>query len=143
MAQTTIAPYTTQRTDAGGDRHPMEIWISHVLRGGVLLSATIILFGLALYLVRGPDAGEPQRLADVLGNGGQTTAISPGSIWTGVAHGRATGIIELGVLLLILTPMTRVAMTVLLFLVQRDTVYVAITLTVLVILMVGLVGIGS
>jgi uncharacterized membrane protein len=121
----------------------MEIWISHVLRGGVLLSGAVILIGLTLYFVGGPQVGEPERLADVIGTGGQTTSITPGSIWAGVMHGEATAIIEFGVLLLILTPMTRVAMTVLLFLVQRDTIYVAITLTVLVILTIGLIGIGS
>ena len=50
------------------------------------------------------------------------------------------GLIQFGLLLLILTPISRVAFTVLVFLVQRDYAFVAITLTVLGLLLFSLLG---
>ncbi len=132
---------TTQVTSTG---HPMEIYISHVLRIGVLISATIIVTGLVLYLVNLSHAnGSPTPLNDMLNNGGHSQPVSPSTIWHGIGAGDPIAIIQLGVLALILTPTTRVAMTAGLFLAQRDKIFVTITTVVFVILVLGLIGVGS
>jgi uncharacterized membrane protein len=123
--------------------HPMEIWISYVLRVGVLTAAAIVFVGLVLFLVRGTGASGPQSLDDILGNGGHTVAVTPGEIFHNVMHGDAIAIIQLGVLVLILTPTMRVAMTTFLFLAQRDWIFVAITCVVFIVLIIGLIGIGA
>ncbi|MBX6342071.1 MAG: DUF1634 domain-containing protein, partial [Thermomicrobiaceae bacterium] len=61
----------------------------------------------------------------------------------GVLARRPLAVIQLGVLALILTPLARVALTAVLFVVERDWVFVAITATVLVILALGLLGTGA
>ncbi len=53
-------------------------------------------------------------------------------------HPRA--VMQLGVLLLILTPVVRVAFTVLVFLAQRDVKFVAVTVFVLAVLLLSLLG---
>jgi uncharacterized membrane protein len=53
---------------------------------------------------------------------------------------RGRGIIQLGLLLLIATPIARVALSVVAFAIQRDRLYVVATLIVLAVLMYSLTG---
>ena len=118
--------------------HPMEIWISHVLRFGVILAAAVILLGLVVFVVTTPSSG-PTSLHQLLHSG--EAPVSPHGIIRGVANGNATSLIQLGVLALILTPVTRVAMSIALFSAQRDGVFVLITSVVLAVLVAGLTGV--
>lgn len=139
MATSPVTRPTERASEgSGGQRGSMEIWISYVLRIGVLLAGAIILLGLALFVLTGPSADAPRSLHQVLAGGG--LVVTPRVIANGVAHADPIAIIQLGVLVLILTPMLRVAMTMLLFFGQRDWIFAAITLTVLAILLFGLVG---
>ncbi len=117
--------------------HSMDLWISYVLRGGVLIAAAIILVGLALFLAHGPGGSVAPWLR------ARPIATSPALIARGVLARRPLAVIQLGVLALILTPLARVALTAVLFVVERDWVFVAITATVLVILALGLLGTGA
>lgn len=123
--------------------HPMEIWISYVLRAGVLLAAAVIAAGLLLFLIQGPGAGDPTSLHDLQARAGRAIAVSLGSILDSATRGHASGIIQIGLLLLILTPIARVGMTVVLFVAQRDRIFTAVTLIVLAILVLGLIGVGA
>lgn len=130
-----------EHAEPGG--HPMELWISYVLRAGVLTSGLIILIGVILFLVLGPPDAGPHRLHDITGNGGHSISVSPGGIAHGIATGSPIAVIQLGVLVLILTPLMRVGMTVFLFFAQRDRIFVAITSIVFIVLVLGLIGVGS
>lgn len=55
-----------------------------------------------------------------------------------IAHGDPAAIIQLGILLLIATPVARVAFAAVAFTLQRDRLYLGISLFVLAILLVGL-----
>ena len=128
----------------------MERLISAVLRGGVLLSAAVILFGvllLALTRETGYALLLPHHLSDILafhpatGPGYFPTA--PATVLRGALAGKPYAIIGLGMLLLIATPVVRVALSVVFFLVERDWLYVGITVFVLTVLLLSLVaGIG-
>jgi len=118
--------------------HPMEMWISHVLRFGVILAAAIILLGLVIFVVMRPSSG-PTSLHQLLHSG--EVSVTPHGILRGVANGNATSLIQLGVLALILTPVMRVAMSIVLFSAQRDGVFVLITSIVLAVLVAGLTGV--
>jgi uncharacterized membrane protein len=108
----------------------IEIIIGTLLRTGVILAAAVVLFGGIVYLVRhGHEAphyatftGEPQSLK------------SPADIMHGVMQFKAQAIIQLGLLLLIATPVARVAFSAVAFAIEHDRMYVVITLIVLVIL---------
>ena len=127
----------------GPGGHPLEIWISYVLRIGVLTAGAVILFGLVLYLIEGPGSGRPTTLDQLTADGGQPIEVSWQSIVDGLKSLEPGAIILLGLLLLILTPLTRVAMTLILFILQQDWIFVAITGAVLGILFIGLIGVGS
>lgn len=123
--------------------HPMDLWISAVLRYGVLTAGVIILIGLVLYIIQGTGAGGPASLHELTAGGGHSISVTPADIVRGVAHGHAIAVIQLGVLALILTPITRVAMTMVLFLATGDRIFTLITAAVLLILIFGLIGIAG
>ena len=117
----------------------VEIVISWVLRVGVVTSLAVVVAGLILVFVHHPDflssAGELPKLT-------QPGAIFPhtlSEVFQGVAHTRGEAVVAIGLLLLILTPVTRVAVSILAFLYQRDRLYTFITLTVLIILLMSFV----
>lgn len=123
--------------------HPVEIWISYVLRGGTTLAGAIIILGVILFLVHGPGPNEPSTFHDLTEGGGHSIATSWWAVVRGTVHGQALDIIRLGLLVLILTPTTRVAMTVGLFIAERDRAFIVATVIVLIVLIIGLIGVGS
>jgi len=125
-------------SEPGRRGHPMEMWISHVLRFGVILAAAIILVGLVVFVAMRPSSG-PTSLHQLLHT--SSASVSAHGIVRGVARGDATSLMQLGVLALILTPVMRVAMSIVLFSAERDGVFVLITSVVLAVLIAGLIGI--
>ena len=114
----------------------VEQIIGTLLRVGVTLAAAVVTAGGALYLWQHgqerPDYATFHGIPDELKH--------PGSIWHGVMAGSAPALIQLGLLLLIATPVARVAFSVFAFERQRDWTYVGITLVVLAILVYSLAG---
>jgi len=115
-----------------------ELIVSAVLRSGVLISAAVILMGLVLFVVHGAGGGE---------GGIAATLAFPRSIaqvWAGLRSLDPISVITLGLLLVILTPVSRVAVSIFAFAMERDWRYVAITALVLTVLvasfLVGEVG---
>ena len=114
----------------------IEEVVGNLLRTGVMLSAVVVLFGGIIYLARhgtepadyGVFHGEPEELRTV--GGIVRYAFS--------FHGR--GIIQLGLLLLIATPVARVAFAVWGFAAERDRLYVFFTVVMLLILLGSLLG---
>lgn len=113
----------------------VEQLMGNLLRAGVLLAAAIVLIAGVLYLVRHPGQepdhhlfhGEPKALTSV------------GSVIALALTGNARGLIQLGLLVLIATPIARVLFSVYAFARQRDYLYVGITLVVLTLLVYSLV----
>ena len=113
--------------------------IGNLLRIGVVVSSLIVLIGGGLYLIRHGNElpnyhifyGEPSELRNVFG------IIKIASSYSG------RGIIQFGLLLLIATPVMRVAFTVISFVIQRDLVYVTVTFIVLAVLIFSLAGGGQ
>ena len=116
----------------------MELILGNLLRSGVLLSAAVVLWGGCIYLSR--HAHEPANYRVFLGEPSEFRTI-PGVIRS-VMNGRGRGLIQVGLLLLIATPIARVAFSVAGFAIERDRMYVAFTLIVLAILLYSLVGSG-
>ena len=135
-----MAPQRQQETPAepGPGGHPMEIWISHVLRFGVVAAAVVILLGLLVYVAVGPPSGGPTSVHQILHS--SETSVRPGGVFHGAIGGDSIALIQVGVLALILTPITRVAMSIVLFSSERDGVFVLITSVVLAVLVLGLIG---
>jgi uncharacterized membrane protein len=128
----------------------MELLISYVLRAGVLLSAAVILLGVVRLAVT-QDTGYapilPHHLPAILAfhpsAGPGYFPTSPAAVGRAALVGKPYAIIGLGMLLLIATPVVRVALSVIFFLVQQDWLYVGITVFVLAVLLVSMVvGVG-
>ncbi|MGD0214518.1 MAG: DUF1634 domain-containing protein [Terriglobales bacterium] len=120
------------------DDHRIELILGNLLRTGVLLSAAVVLAGACIYLVR--HATEPANYRIFRGEPSDYRTI-PGVIHS-VMNGRGRGLIQLGLLLLIATPIARVAFSIVGFAIERDRLYVVFTLIVLAILLFSLLGSG-
>jgi uncharacterized membrane protein len=114
----------------------VEDIIGNLLRFGVGISAAIVLLGATVYLFRhGLEhadyrvfQGEPADLRTLSG------------IVRAAFAFRGRGIIQLGLVLLIATPVARVAFAVLAFAIEQDRMYVIFTLIVLIVLLLSLSG---
>ena len=114
--------------------------LGNLLRAGVLISAVVVLCGAAIYLSR--HAHETANYRAFRGEPAEYRTIS-GVIQSVVRdHGRGRGLIQLGLLLLIATPIVRVALSIVGFAIERDHLYVGFTVVVLVILLYSLLGSG-
>jgi uncharacterized membrane protein len=110
--------------------------VGTLLRVGVLLAALVVLAGAVLYLMRhGGDVpdyrvfrGEPLDLRGY------------GAIVRDAFSGSGRGMVQLGLLILVATPVARVAFTAVAFAVERDRTYVLIALLVLALLLKSLAG---
>lgn len=114
----------------------IERLISYLLKYGVLLASVVVLTGGILYLVI--YGTEPANYRFFQGEPSQLC--SPIGIVTAALSGNPLGIIQLGLLILIATPVTRVALSVLIFLWQRDWLYAIVTLFVLSELIYSFIG---
>ncbi|BAS26554.1 membrane protein [Limnochorda pilosa] len=101
------------------DLAAMETWISRLLQLGVLASAAVIALGVILWAATGETGYAPG-----------TYPLGFGSILAGVLAGRPLAVIQVGLVLLVLTPIFRVGAAVLLFHRQGDRAYTLITLAV-------------
>jgi uncharacterized membrane protein len=114
----------------------MQLIIGNLLRAGVLLSTAIVLAGGVVYLFRHGSAS-PQYKAFLSEPASFRTV--PGIV-TSVWAGRGRGIIQLGILVLIATPVARVAFSIIGYLLEKDYLYMGITLLVLSIILFSMLG---
>lgn len=105
-----------------------ELAISHVLRGGVILSAAIILLGVVWFYLQ----------MAITGHATLTYPHSVLEVAQELAQGNPLALVALGLLILLLTPILRVAISIVIFALERDWLYTVITLVVLLILLVSL-----
>jgi len=120
------------------DDHRIEVIIGNLLRSGMLIAAAVVLLGAAIYLSR--HAVEPTDFHTFRGEAAALRTVP--AIVKGAAHFHGKSIIQLGLLLLIATPVARVAFSVVGFAIEHDYLYVALTLVVLAVLMYSLLGSG-
>ena len=116
----------------------IEVIIGNLLRTGVLLSAAVVLVGGAIYLRR--HAFEPATYQVFSGEPSEFRTVS--GILHSVAAGRGRGLIQLGLLLLIATPIARVLFSLAGFAIEGDRMYLLFTAIVLIILLYSFFGSG-
>ncbi len=113
------------------DDRRLENILGNLLRAGVLLAALIVLSGGVMYLAR---YGSHHVTYRTFMAGGADRRTVPG-IAQSAMQMHSVGLIQLGLLLLIATPVARVAMAVAGFYLERDRLYVVVSLIVLAVLM--------
>jgi uncharacterized membrane protein len=123
------------RADARWNERAMEQLIGRLLQLGVLVAAAVVAIGGAALLAQHGAAaadfhtfrGAAEPLRDI------------SSIVRGVGRFDSRAIVQLGLVLLIATPVARVALTFVAFLVRRDRLYAVLSFVVLTLLIYGLV----
>lgn len=124
-----------QERGSGLSDYEVDQVIGRLLQLGVLIAAAVVLVGVALFL-----AGHGTNRADFAVFRGEPAAFrSLSGVVSSVLHGHSAAIVQLGLVLLILTPVARVALTLGAFVIQRDRTYVVLTAIVLVLLLYGLI----
>lgn len=114
----------------------MDRIISRLLRTGVLLASAVVLAGGILYLIHHGGI-RPDYHSFHVEPAGFTKYRD---IFRGLHSSEGRNWIQFGVLLLVLTPVARVAFSVFAFFEERDWRYVMLTLIVLTVLVAGLFG---
>lgn len=112
----------------------MESLMGILLRFGVVCASTVVLAGGFFYLQ--DHAFEPVQYRAFTAH--PVILRHPGEWAAGIARGDAASIIIVGILLLIATPIARVAFAVVAFALERDRLYVGISVVVLAVLVWGL-----
>jgi uncharacterized membrane protein len=115
----------------------IEYYMGMLLITGVITASVVVLIGAVIYLFQNPYspdtfhkfAGEPQRLRNLK------------QILAGAVQFRGRALIQLGLVLLLATPVARVIFAVIGFTVEKDRMYTAVSLLVLIILLVSIFGI--
>jgi uncharacterized membrane protein len=125
---------TEPRARRGWSDHEVEQVVGRLLQVGVLLASAVVLAGGVMLLAR--HGGEVPSLAEF--HGAASHLRSVGGAFRGLREGNPRAIVQFGIVLLIATPVARVALTLGAFALQRDRLYVALTALVLVLLLVGL-----
>lgn len=115
----------------------LEGVLARGLIAGVALSAAVTLVGAVVFL--STHARDAVALGTFKSQPDMLRSIP--AIARGVAAGDARAIIQLGVVLLIATPIARVFFSLLVFAVQRDRLYVIISAGVLILLLLGFLGV--
>ena len=121
------------------DDRRIELMLGNLLRIGVLLAAVVVLVGAAVYLSR--HAFEPANFS--VFHGEAAGLRSAPAIVLGATHLNGASIIQFGLLLLIATPVARVVFSAIGFVIERDYLYVVLTLIVLSVLLYSLIGSGA
>ena len=121
---------------------PINDVIALILRAGVYISGTILIVGLGLFLVHAPSG-------NVITNVLRSSSVSPdvptsiGAVMLGLGSASPTAVIELGVMVLLATPVIRVAASIVLFLVEADWLYSILTAVVLALLLISIFLLGA
>jgi uncharacterized protein len=110
-----------------------ELIISGVLRGGVLLSVAVILGGIGYFFAL--------RFAGALPH--PTFPDTLPAVVRGLTRGDPLAIVVVGLLILLATPVLRVAVSIAAFAIEEDRTYVVITTLVLAILLFSIFGVGA
>ena len=111
----------------------LEIVIGQLLRYGVLLSSLVVAAGGMVYLYR--HGSEPPLYRQFKGEPSKMKEIGP--LWQAVQRGEGRPLIQLGLLILIATPIARILFSVFGYLLEKDYLYTVITAVVLAVILLN------
>jgi uncharacterized membrane protein len=103
----------------------LQAFISNLLRTGVIVAMTIVVIGLVMFVIA--HGSQPA----VYNNFDATHVFSFSSFLDSLLQGNSSAIMELGVMVLIATPVARVLFTMIGFWLEKDRMYTVIAFLVL------------
>jgi uncharacterized membrane protein len=139
VEQTQTPDTSREHTSHGVSDHAVEQVIGRLLQAGVLLAAAVVVLGGSVLLAHhGAERADYRAFRGV-----EPGLRSVGAIVRGALAMDSRAVVQLGLVLLIATPVVRVGLTLVAFVLQRDRLYVAITTVVLGLLLYGLLWGGA
>jgi uncharacterized membrane protein len=125
------------------DRDPqmrrLELLVSRLLLVGVIVSVALIIVGTIITFAQHPDYLDSSAVLDSAVGPGATFPHELPALWNSIRQFRGEAIVTLGLLVLMATPVMRVALSMLAFIQHRDRTYALITAAVLCLLILSLV----
>lgn len=115
----------------------VELVVGQLLRYGVVTASVVAFVGGVFYLLQ-HGSGQIPQYSNFVGEGAGYTTFK--GIFKGAAAFSSTEVIQLGVLILIATPILRVFFSLLAFILEKDKLYIFITLIVLSVIMTSIFG---
>jgi uncharacterized membrane protein len=112
--------------------------MSHVLRAGLLAAIAVLATGIVAYVAKYPN----QTSGGVLGANPILQYLSLSGLVNGIAQGHVEAYLTLGLIVLVATPLLRVASGFYYFQVGRERTMAAVTITVLALLLFGILVLG-
>lgn len=113
----------------------MQSAIGWVLRLGVMASMAVVVFGGIVYLYR-----HGHSIPNYKTFNGVPDFVHPSGIIDGILAFRGRSIIQAGIILLVATPIIRVICSFIGFILEKDYLYVVITLAVLLIIFISMLS---
>lgn len=117
----------------------VELLISNLLRIGVISSLLVVVAGLVISFAHHSGYLHSEAEMRQVISAGHPPWNSLTELWSGLLHFRGEAIIMAGLLLLIATPVMRVAVSIVTFIVERDMIFVVVTTFVLAMLILSFV----
>jgi len=111
--------------------HKVELLISAILRVGVVVSLGIVVWGAVLSLRHHPGYFDNPSLLKQITTAGRVVPHTLHEVFSGAAELKGEPLIAAGLLLLIATPVLRVAVSIFIFVFERDWAFVVTTAFVL------------
>jgi uncharacterized membrane protein len=113
----------------------MQAVIGWVLRIGVIVSISIVFYGGVLYIYRhGNEVASHTKFVAL------PTFVQLGGIFKGIMDYHGRSIIQFGIILLIATPILRIIFSAIGFALEKDRLYVCISLLVLLIIFISMLN---
>lgn len=112
-----------------------------ILRWGVIISITLISIGIIVTFLDSKSA-IPNTISDLLSSSVGLPVLNFGTLANSLASLDGLSIIQIGVLILLATPIVRIGVSTIIFAVEKDRAYVIIGLFVLVVLLVSVFVVG-
>jgi uncharacterized membrane protein len=117
--------------------HRVELAISYILRGGVVISIMLVALGSVMSFLHHPEYTTHAQPLKEIPQVAQHFPTTLADTWVSVKEFRGQGLVVVGLLVLLLTPVIRVAASIIAFTLQRDWIFVLITAIVLTILILS------
>lgn len=127
--------YNADTSKSGFKDRDMQVVIGWVLRLGVTISMLIVVFGGAVFIYR-----HGHSTTDYTAFKGVPGFVHINGIIDGILAHRGQAVIQAGIILLIATPVLRVAFSAIGFILEKDYLYTAISLVVLLVIFFSIVS---
>ena len=131
------APQNPVAEDPMARVHAAELLISNVLRIGTIASFCVVMLGMIVSFIHNPEYLHSPDQFKQLTSAGASFPHTFSALWAGLLQFHGQAIVEAGIVMLIATPVLRVAVSIGAFVLQKDRIFIIISSLVLILLIIS------